>query len=54
MSLEPDILRDHQARTIYLVTYVQADVKKVRNQKAFSGIVTGTFNQNKLLNCVEY
>ena len=46
--------RDHQARTVHLVTYSQADVKKVGNPKAFADIVTGAFNENKLFNCVEY
>ena len=54
MSLEPDTLRDHQARTVYLVTYAQADLKKVGNRKAFAGIVTGAFDQNKPFNCAEY
>ena len=54
MSLEQDTLRDHQARTVYLVAYAQADLKKVGNQKAFADTVTGAFNQNKLFNCMEY
>ena len=54
MSLKPDFLRDHQARTVYLVTFSQADVEKVGYRKAFANIVTGAFNQNKLFNCVEH
>ena len=54
LPLEPDTLRDHQASTVYLVTYAQADLKKVGSRKAFADIVTGAFNQNKLFNCVEY
>ena len=54
MSLEPDTLRDHQPRYVYLVTYAQDDVKNVGNRKAFVDIVRGVFNQNKLFNCVEY
>ena len=48
LSLEPYTLRDHQARTVYLVSYSQADVEKVGNRKAFADIVTGAFNQNKI------
>ena len=54
MSLEPDTLRDHRARTVYLVTYSQADIEKVENRKVFADIVTGAFNQNKLFNFAEY
>ena len=54
MSLEPDTLRDHRARTVYLVTYSQADIEKVENRKVFTDIVTGAFNQNKLFNFAEY
>ena len=54
MSLEPDTLRDHQARTVYLVTYSQVDLEKVGNRKALADIVTVALNQNKLSNCVEY
>ena len=54
LPLEPDTLRDHQASTVYLVTYAQTDLKKVGSRKAFADIVTGAFNQNKLFNCVEY
>ena len=54
MSLEPGTLKDHQARTVYLVTYSQGDVEKVGNRKALSDIVTGVFSQNKVFNCVEY
>ena len=39
-SLEPDTLRDHQARTVYLVTYSQVDLEKVGNRKALADIVT--------------
>ena len=53
-SLEPDTLRDHQARTVYLVTYSQVDLEKVGNRKALADIVTVALNQNKLSNCVEY
>ena len=48
LPLEPDTLRDHQASTVYLVTYAQADLKKVGSRKAFADIVTGAFNQNYL------
>ena len=50
MSLEPDTLRDHQGRTVYLAIYSQADVKKMGNRKEFADIATGAFNQNKLFN----
>ena len=53
MSLKPDFLRDHQARTAYLVTFSQADVEKVGYRKTFADIIKGAFNQNKLSNCVE-
>ena len=54
MSLKPYFLRDHQARTVYLVTFSQADVEKVGYRKAFANIVTGAFNHNKLFNCVKH
>ena len=53
MSLEPDTLRDHRARTVYLVTYSQADIEKVENRKVFADIVTGAFNQNKYWCCAK-
>ena len=54
MCLKPDTLRDHQARTVYLVTYSKADVKKVGNWNTFADIRTGAFNKNTQFNCVGY
>ena len=54
MSLEPGTFRYHQTRTVYLVTYSQADVEKKGNRKTFADIDTDAFNKNKLFNCVEY
>ena len=54
MSLEPGTFRYHQTRTVYLVTYSQADVEKKGNRKTFADIDTDAFNEDKLFNCVEY